>query len=338
MNQSTSCCLHPGGPHRRFTGSVALLALSLFASCPALAEPREEAKERFDRASALVVEQDYEKALIEFQRAYELQPDFRVLFNIGQTYVALGRAVEAIEVLNRYLSAGGDAIAPEQRALAERTIDDQLAYVGEIAVTVHPSGALVTVDGREAGRSPLAAPVRVSIGQHRIVVVADGYERAEQSITVAGRDRKALEVHLVPIAKAVSRGAPPPVREPNSSPAEPRRSPTLAYALGGAGIALAGVGTAFGIMALGDNRDVKRLCPGGQNCSEEALEAEKTRNRNAWIANVGVGLGLVGIGTAAVLLIAGRGHEKAEQREGRRFDFRFDVAGEHAGASVAGTF
>src|SRR5262245_23960832 len=45
---------------------------------------REEARVRFERGVQLVGEEQYEAALIEFRRAFELTGEYRVLYNIAQ--------------------------------------------------------------------------------------------------------------------------------------------------------------------------------------------------------------------------------------------------------------
>jgi len=44
----------------------------------------EEATQRFKRGLELYEEQDFPNALIEFRRAYELQPSYKILYNLGQ--------------------------------------------------------------------------------------------------------------------------------------------------------------------------------------------------------------------------------------------------------------
>src|SRR5512145_1254691 len=47
----------------------------------------EEASQRFQRAVKLYRERSFDAALAEFNRAYELSPDYRVLYNLGQVQV-----------------------------------------------------------------------------------------------------------------------------------------------------------------------------------------------------------------------------------------------------------
>src|SRR5262245_54376929 len=63
-----------------------------------------EAKQRFDRGLELYAEGEYPLALIEFTRAYELVPNYRVLYNIGQVCIQLGQYANARRALEEYLT------------------------------------------------------------------------------------------------------------------------------------------------------------------------------------------------------------------------------------------
>src|SRR5438105_150249 len=54
------------------------------APAPAAAANPDEAAMRFKRGLELYEEQDFPNALIEFRRAYELQPSYKILYNLGQ--------------------------------------------------------------------------------------------------------------------------------------------------------------------------------------------------------------------------------------------------------------
>jgi tetratricopeptide (TPR) repeat protein len=79
-------------------------------------DPREDARAHYARGLALVGQNGYEGALREFNEAYAISPQFAVLYNIGQAHVALGQALEAIEVLSRYLRDGDNRVPPARRA------------------------------------------------------------------------------------------------------------------------------------------------------------------------------------------------------------------------------
>jgi tetratricopeptide (TPR) repeat protein len=51
----------------------------------------------------------YQEALVEFQRAYQLSPNYRVLYNIARTAGLLKNHALALESFQRYLEEGGKA-------------------------------------------------------------------------------------------------------------------------------------------------------------------------------------------------------------------------------------
>jgi len=59
-----------------------------------------------------------------------------------------------------------------------------------------PEGAVVRLDGKEIAKAPITAPVRVGVGTHTIAASADGYDPAEKEVTVAGEDRRVVELAL----------------------------------------------------------------------------------------------------------------------------------------------
>lgn len=71
-----------------------------------------EARERMVRGEALFVAGNFDAALAEFQRAYELAGDhpnrYLVLYNIGQCHELSFRSDEALRVYREYLRLGGD--------------------------------------------------------------------------------------------------------------------------------------------------------------------------------------------------------------------------------------
>ena len=76
-----------------------------------------------------------------------------------------------------------------------------------------PEGAAVRIDGKEIGKAPLAAPVRVGVGTHAITASAEGYDPADTEVTVAGEDQRVVDLVL---AKHVVEPPPPPVALPVS--------------------------------------------------------------------------------------------------------------------------
>jgi len=168
---------------------------------PAMAEQApdlSEARERFDHGIELYDDGDHEAALAEFLRAYEVAPNWAVLFNIGQVQAQLRRYPEAVTTFERYLREGADGVPAARRRTVTSELRRLRRLLGRVTLTVRPAEArgAVYVDGTEVGQLPRTAPLIVGAGTHTIEVRAEGYLPVRQSVTVAGGEERSVEATL----------------------------------------------------------------------------------------------------------------------------------------------
>ena len=103
-----------GAKRRGFVASM--LAFTMVATpLAARADNTEEAKSHFQRAVDLFHEADFRAALIEFQRAYDAAPNYKVLYNLGQTAQELQDYAGALKAFRGYLDGGGREIPAARR-------------------------------------------------------------------------------------------------------------------------------------------------------------------------------------------------------------------------------
>ena len=195
----------------RQTAFLVIILAALAAPQAVRAGEKEEARKHYDRAIELVDDGQLEGAIVEFQRSYDLTHHFAVLYNIGQVFVSLARPVEAVDAYERYLTDGGKKIPAARRAEVEQEIARQRARIATLEIRGLPEGAMVRLDGREIGKAPITAPVRVGVGTHAIAASAEGYDPAEAEVTVAGEDKRVVELALV---KHMVETPPPPAVAP----------------------------------------------------------------------------------------------------------------------------
>jgi tetratricopeptide (TPR) repeat protein len=108
----------------------------MLASAPAHADGTDDARGHFARAVVLYRESDFRGALIEFQRAYDAAPNYKVLYNVGQTAFELEDYPGALKAFRRYLDDGGDEISAERRSSVEadlRTAEGHVTPVIDVA-------------------------------------------------------------------------------------------------------------------------------------------------------------------------------------------------------------
>src|SRR5262245_19447217 len=105
---------------RRVVQALKLFFLALLSTGPigiARAEPdaRADARSHYERGVRLVEERSYQATLGEFELANQKSPHFAVLYNSGLCQVALGRPLEAVEALTKYLKDGGPEVPAARR-------------------------------------------------------------------------------------------------------------------------------------------------------------------------------------------------------------------------------
>src|SRR5688572_3378664 len=102
--------------------SLACFAL-LIALAPAAALAQDDARAHFQRGQSAYETGDYETAVNEWRRAYELDARPALQYNLAQAYERLGRYDEAVRSYEIYISA---APADDQRAQNARARVAQL--------------------------------------------------------------------------------------------------------------------------------------------------------------------------------------------------------------------
>ncbi len=159
----------------------------------------EEASVRFKRGLQLFEEGDYTLALVEFERAYQLAPNYRALYNISLVNVQLARYADATRTFEQYLHDGGDAIPESRRAEVEKTLRELKVRTATVDLATNVPLAEVTLDGKPIDASRLRGPMLIDAGEHTLRATASGYQAAYKTITVAGADHIAVRLQLVAI-------------------------------------------------------------------------------------------------------------------------------------------
>jgi len=238
---------------------------------------REEASDRFKKGIELFKEADYQGALVELRRAYELVPNWQLLYNIGQVQYQLQDYASALTTLERYLAEGGRQVPAARRAEVEKDVQTLKGRVAHVEISVNVPDAEIEIDDASVGRSPVAKPVLVSAGRRKVTVRREGYAPQTRAVEIASGDTTTLSFELVAqdagqdpgsagSAAAVEAGPTGPGLQP--TPAPPRGSvdaaagkpssatPWIGWAVTGG---LAAGAAISGVLALGASGDLKDL-------------------------------------------------------------------------------
>lgn len=252
---------------------------------------RAAAAAAYSRGVELANQGRYEAALEQFNAAYARSPHFAVLYNVGQAQIALGRPVEAIAALSRYLRDGAEQVPLSRREQVRAQIDLLESRLAELTIVSDQTGVLIRVDDREIGRTPLYQPVPLAAGPHTVAATAGRGRPVVREVTLGDGERQILHLTLPPESTAAPPDAPEPAAavSPAAATTAPQPSPAdagagrdrltrrhAAYALAGAGL-LAG-GAALGVY-LGNRGNYQDWQNGNAALQGETVGSAAYRDR-----------------------------------------------------------
>jgi len=264
-----------------------------------------QARTHFERAVKLYGEDDFRAALIEFNRAYELAPNWSVLYNIGQSYYQLRDYPNAVGTLEKYVAQGGKAIPPDRRAQVDREIVELQGRVAHVTLHVSSPGAEVTLDDVPVGTSPITTATLVGAGRHTFRAEKVGFPPETKIVDVAGGDNLTVTLTFAAPTPGAVVPTTPVVAPP---PAKPNYTPAIAtLVVGGVGLA---VGAVFGGLAIGNKSSLQGECK-GTACPPSASGDVDSFNRNTTASTVGFAVGGAVVVAGVVLLVTAKGQPAA---------------------------
>jgi len=183
--------------------ALALAGLSAAAtlSRPAHADPppakaQEEGRTHFTRGVSLFKDADFRAALIEFKKAYEVAPSYKVQYNIGQTCLELQDYACALAAFQRYLHEGDKGIPPTRRRDVEKEVARLGTLIAHVRFGANKEGAELAIDDVVVGKSPLKDPIVVGAGRHKFSATLAPLLPATKVVDVASGDTLDVSLEL----------------------------------------------------------------------------------------------------------------------------------------------
>ena len=159
-------------------------------------EALQEARERVARGTTLFDLDNYDAALVEFQRAYEILGEhpnrFLILYNIAQCHEMRFRYDEALRLYREYLFHGG--LEADDRVAVEAHIRELESLLATVRVRTNAPDAEILVDGRSVGTAPIA--VGIAGGIRTIEARAPGYIPQRRQVQLPAGGEETIEFML----------------------------------------------------------------------------------------------------------------------------------------------
>ena len=271
---------------------------------PPAPESVNQASEHFARGVKLYQEDDFRAAAIEFTRAYELAPNWAVLYNVGQSQYQLRDYVAALRTLEKYVDEGGDRIAQDRRAQVDREISELRGRVAHVTVVANMDDVELALDDAPLGKASANALLLMGEGRHTLRASKRGFLPSTKVVDIAGGDTVTVHMDVVPVAPIPA------------TPPAPRESPsyTGAVVLGVVGVAGIAVGSVFGVLTINDKSSLDSACGSGKVCPPSSQSEINAYSRDGTISGVGFGVGAVGVLLGAYFYFHEHAKEAAQAR------------------------
>jgi hypothetical protein len=174
------------------------------------------------------------------------------------------------------------------------------------------AAARIELDGVVLGEAQIGSEISADPGPHVIAGTVPDGRRFMQTIALAEGETKRVELNA-PDDPATAPDVEPPPAGP-SQPAPVPQEPTeaarpggsaLPWVIGGIGVASLALSGVFHAQQSSAKRELEAGCL-GKTCPDTLQETQSRGETYATLTNVTLGVGVVAIGVAVVMLIAGR--------------------------------
>jgi len=230
--------------------------------------PQHEAPARSGKSAAELVDQgkaaftagNMHDALRAFREAWDIAKTSQIAANLGTIEGNFGQHRDAAEHLQFALSHLSNTATDAQKSAISEALNAEKRYVLTLLVRGTPPGALISIDDKAIGTTPIPDEIYVAPGQYSARAECPKYQGETRTIAGLAGETVELTFELKPAPDAMAMPASglemPP--EPPPTPASSSK-PSVAVIVTGGGVALLGVatGTVFAILGIGASRDAQ---------------------------------------------------------------------------------
>lgn len=189
---------------------VLLSAMGLSSLTHAEGTKLEVARALFMAGNALFNKGDFEGALVEYEKAREHYPNFKIDISIATALSNLKRNADSLREYRRLLGNSARKTPDDVVERTRREVKRLEQLVASLTVSGHPAGATVDIDGDHVSLVP-SGESYLDPGLHLIAISKPGFEPRIVKLTLRAGERRELRVLLKPWpGPSVDRAAPAP--------------------------------------------------------------------------------------------------------------------------------
>ena len=298
--------------------------MSLLAGSPAAAQasPADSvlAETLFREGKELMAAKQFDAACPKLAESNRLDPGTGTLLALALCHEGEGRIASAWTEFTDVLAATADTrpdralVAREHIAQVELELS-RLTVIVPAAVAQVP-GLEVLRDGVRLNRPAWATAVPVDGGAHTLEAKAANRRPWTLHLDIAPTaDRRVVEIPVLdPEPGSVAADSEGPTTAPKTSGPDVVRQ-RWGVALGAVGVLGLATGAYFGVSAISKIHDANAECPTAPTCTSQApLSLNSEGLRDATIADVAIGAGLLAGALGVFLVLTGRAHTTAGLR------------------------
>jgi hypothetical protein len=265
------------------------------------------AQKAFKAADVEYDAKHFAEALAGYRASYDLVKSPNTRLMIARSLRELGRLGEAYAEAKATL-AEAEAVSvrlpryAETAQAARANLKALATSVGFVKLDLDKSsdeGLVVKIGDRSFDSTALDEPIAVTPGKTTIVATAAGQKKYRREVRVEPGETQTVRVELEgePLAPGLAKPAESTV---GIGPDTSMR--TWAYVAGGAGAAGLLTFGVFGLLANSSYSSLEEDCPNGRCPPGRSDEIDAGRRYQA-VANVGLGVGVVGVSAGAMLFV-----------------------------------
>jgi hypothetical protein len=325
------------------------LGALLSAAAPSIARAddvaaRNLAEQMFSEGKKLMTEGKFDDACPKLAESQRLDPGGGTILNLAVCHESQGHFASAWSEFREALGLARtdgrrdrEQLAQEHLTLVEPKVS-HLTFAMEPKVSV--SGMTIKLDGQALGQAAWSSPLPVDPGPHDIVVSAPGKLDEQVAMHVGAiADSKTVTIHALEDAPPQPGSVSLPENTPEAGGSDGSTGKRVAgFVVGGVGLVAVGVGSVFGVEALEKRHDSNASCSGSTCTTAAGVASNDDAKRFANFADVGIGVGIVGLVVGTYLVLTSGGAKPVPAATARRVNVAPVVGFGRSSLELSGTW